>query len=150
MDHVSATRRSEIMRSVRRENTSVERCVRQLLFRAGYRFRVNCRQLPGSPDIVFSRKKKVVFVHGCFWHGHVGCPRAKLPKSNALYWSNKIKANVIRDSSVVRRLACEGWESLVVWQCEAKNETQLLHSLVEFLGNPKTPARAPGLTGNSA
>src|SRR5690349_8778774 len=97
MDNVTPRRRSEIMRSVRSRDTEPELTLRRYLHRKGYRYRTNVETLPGKPDVVFSRMKKAVFVHGCFWHGHENCSKARIPKNNCVFWSQKIERNKKRD-----------------------------------------------------
>lgn len=125
--------RSEIMRRVRSSNTSAEMSVRRHLFSLGYRYRLHRRDLPGKPDIVFPGKKSVIFVHGCFWHGH-SCKRgARIPKTNTDYWTGKIQRNIERDASNARTLKDMGWKVLVVWECEIKEKSQLIKKLIRFL-----------------
>jgi len=133
-DTVAPDRRSWIMRQVKSEDTSPERLVRSLLHRLGYRFRLHRHDLPGSPDIVFPSRKKVIFVHGCFWHGH-SCPRgARIPKTNTEYWMNKIARNKMRDRQRLEELRSLGWDALVVWECEIKDIDALRARLSDFLG----------------
>jgi len=137
-DTVAPDRRSWIMRQVKSEDTSPERLVRSLLHRLGYRFRLHRRDLPGSPDIVFPGRKKAIFVHGCFWHGH-SCPRgARIPKTNTDYWLKKIAKNKERDRRRLEELRDLGWDVLVVWECETKNIDALRSRLERFLGPSKT------------
>jgi len=105
------------MKSVGVRDTGPERTVRSALHRAGFRFRLHRRDLPGKPDIVLPSKRVAIFVHGCFWHGH-GCAKGKLPKSRLEYWKPKISANAARDKRNVRELSKLGWRTLTVWQCE--------------------------------
>ena len=119
-DHVTADGRSYIMSMVRQKDTKPELALRRALHRLGYRFRLHRRDLPGSPDIVFLSRKKVVFVHGCFWHGH-GCKWGQLPKSRPEYWKPKIETNRERDKRALTELREAGWEPLVVWQCELRD-----------------------------
>jgi DNA mismatch endonuclease (patch repair protein) len=119
-DVVTADRRSYIMSMVRQKDTKPELALRHALYRLGYRFRLHRRDLPGSPDIVFPSRKKVVFVHGCFWHGH-GCKWGQLPKSRPEYWKPKIETNRERDKRALTELREAGWEPLVVWQCELRD-----------------------------
>lgn len=121
------------MASVGTKNTKPEMAVRRFLHRLGYRFRLHSGELPGSPDIVFKRRKKVVFVHGCYWHGH-GCRWGRLPKSNTSYWSKKIAANVARDRRNIADLDALGWQVEVVWQCDLKRPEEVEARLVDFLG----------------
>ena len=129
---VSETR-SRTMRAVKGKNTSPELKLRRLLHHQRYRFRLHRRDLPGNPDIVFPSRKKVIFVQGCFWHGH-GCKRgARVPKSNTAYWLQKIEKNRARDLVSQTRLEELGWEALVIWECELKDETQALEKASAFL-----------------
>lgn len=110
--------RRKIMQAVRSTDTAPELFVRRLLHARGYRFRLHRKDLPGSPDIVFPGRRKVIFVHGCFWHGHTCRRGARIPKTNALYWSRKVSKNQIRDQMAVTALEAMGWECLVLWECE--------------------------------
>lgn len=121
------------MRRVRRENTGPEMALRQMLHRMGYRFRLHAKELPGSPDVVFRPRKAVIFVHGCFWHGH-HCRWARPVKSNADYWAAKIGRNQRRDAASIDALNTNGWRSLVVWECELKEPSRLVSDLRAFLG----------------
>jgi len=133
IDRVSEQKRSKIMSSVGSKDTGPEIAVRKMLHGVGYRYRLHNRSLPGSPDIVFQRRKKVVFVHGCFWHGH-GCRYGQLPKSKTEYWENKISANKERDAKNVTQLAKLGWKVLVIWQCQLKDIETTRRIATEFLG----------------
>ncbi|WP_334016677.1 very short patch repair endonuclease [Burkholderia gladioli] len=110
---------SERMRRVGREHTAPEMTVRRLLHGMGYRYLLHDRRLPGSPDLVFPSRRKIIFVHGCFWHGH-GCSRSRLPRSNAEIWAAKIERNVARDIRTVRELRALGWGVAIVWECTLK------------------------------
>jgi DNA mismatch endonuclease (patch repair protein) len=127
--------RSRIMAKVRSENTSPERMVRSLVHRMGYRFRLHRKDLPGKPDIVLPRYKKVIFVHGCFWHQHEGCPHAARPTSNTEYWNRKLDRNTIRDRENLHKLEYLGWRALIVWECETRNQEQLVEKLKGFLAS---------------
>jgi DNA mismatch endonuclease (patch repair protein) len=120
MDIYSRRKRSEIMSKVGATDTAPEFIVRRTLHQLGYRFRLHRKDLPGRPDIVLPRHRAVVFVHGCFWHHHAGCPRSKLPATNAKFWENKILHNVKRDRQAVTKLRRSGWQVIVVWECETK------------------------------
>ncbi len=109
------------MRSIKGRDTKAELLVRRFLFRKGFRYRTNDRRLPGSPDIVLPKYKSVVFVNGCFWHGHEECPLFVLPKTNADFWADKIEKNRTRDAKNISTLISEGWRVFVVWECELKN-----------------------------
>lgn len=133
MDRLSKQRRSEIMSNIRSANTTPERAIRSLLHKLGYRYRLHSKKLSGRPDLVFPGRKKVIFVHGCFWHGHEGCLKGKLPKSNLDYWQPKLEGNKRRDLENRRKLESEGWGVLVLWQCELKNVEKLKSRVTEFL-----------------
>lgn len=135
MDKLSPEARSENMRRIKSKNMKPEILVRSAVHRMGYRFRLHKRNLPGKPDLVFVSRKKVIFVHGCFWHGHeIGCPDARLPKSNQGYWAPKLKRNKERDAHNEAALKTEGWKVLTIWECELKEPALLLHRLSKFLG----------------
>lgn len=121
------------MRAVRSTDTKPEMRVRRLAHRLGYRFRLHRADLPGTPDLVFAGRRKVIFVHGCFWHGH-DCRRgARQPKANAGYWRAKIERNAARDVASAEALRAAGWAVLVLWECELKDETALADRLCAFL-----------------
>ena len=125
--------RSQIMARVRSRDTSPERLVRSALTRLGYRYRLHHSDLPGKPDIAFIGRRKVIFVHGCFWHGH-DCKRgARAPKNNADYWSAKIARNRNRDRATRETLDERGWSVLTIWECELRGEAELAAQLVAFL-----------------
>lgn len=124
------------MSRVRGRDTKPEMLVRRLTHGMGYRYRLHRRGLPGSPDLVFPSRMKVIFVHGCFWHQHEGCPRAFTPKSRAEYWKAKLDSNRERDRVTISRLDAQGWRSLVVWECEVAGEG-LQQRLVRFLEDPE-------------
>ncbi|HDR9240838.1 TPA: DNA mismatch endonuclease Vsr [Burkholderia vietnamiensis] len=132
MDKVDKAKRSAIMRSVGSKNTGIELQLRRALHALGYRYRLHVKRLPGSPDLVFPSRRKIVFVHGCFWHGH-GCQLGRLPKSNVDFWSQKVVRNQARDASVIDLLEQSGWSVLVVWQCEFRDFDSLVERVVAFL-----------------
>ena len=121
------------MSRVKGRNTKPEVLVRSFVHRMGYRFRIHRRDLPGNPDIVLPRYAKVIFIHGCFWHGHKRCPRSKRPTTNVSFWNKKLDANKERDSRFLRKLRRLGWKVLVVWECEIKKPEKLLLKLERFL-----------------
>ena len=133
-DTISKEQRSTNMSAVRSRNTGPEIRVRQIAHGLGYRFRLHRRELPGKPDIAFPGRQKVVFVHGCFWHQHKGCPRASIPESNSEFWRNKLARNIARDAKQITAIKKSGWRVLVVWECETKNERRLAARLRRFLG----------------
>lgn len=125
------------MAAVRSRDTKPEIEVRQLLHLMGYRYRVHVAQIPGRPDVYFSKRKKVVLVHGCFWHGHQGCPRSALPASNTDFWRAKITKNIARDLANELELAKLGISGLIVWQCQLRDKKVLAKRLKKFLGKPR-------------
>lgn len=141
-DVFDSIKRSEIMSHVRSTNTKPEVALRKALFAEGLRYRINDKRLMGKPDIVFPKYKTVVFVHGCFWHGHEGCDHYSVPKSNTEYWINKVSKNKLRDKKEQDALMADGWRVIVVWECEINTKKGLLattKSLVETIR--KRPVR---------
>lgn len=133
MDRLSAKDRSHQMSLVKSKNTGPELAVRKIVFSMGHRYRLHGSGLPGKPDLVFARKKKVIFVHGCFWHRHEHCKNATTPASNTEYWLPKFAKTVERDCLALEDLHELGWEYLVVWECELKNMVALAEKLRAFL-----------------
>lgn len=123
------------MRSVHSKNTKPELVVRKEVFSMGYRYRLHRKDLPGKPDMVFASRKKVIFVHGCFWHGH-DCKKGKLPKSNVFMWAKKIEKNKSRDIETIDLLSKAGWGVMTIWQCELHNLPELKIRIKEFLNRP--------------
>lgn len=117
----------------RSKNTSPERIVRQLVFGMGYRFRLHRRDLPGTPDLVFVRLRRVIFVHGCFWHGHRCKYGRHLPKTNTAFWATKRAANRRRDAMASRKLVSQGWGVLKIWECQVRDELRTAKLIAEFL-----------------
>lgn len=132
MDTVSRDRRSEIMARVRSKDTRPEWAVRRLIFAMGYRYRLHVPTLPGRPDLVFRRSRKIIFVHGCFWHRHKGCPLARQPKSREDFWIPKLEANRKRDQRNKRALVREGWRVLTIWECQLRNIDRLRGKVRRF------------------
>lgn len=132
VDTRTPEQRRRIMQAVKTAGTGPERAVRRSLRALGYGYRLNARDLPGKPDIVFRGRRKVVFVHGCYWHGH-GCAKGRLPKSHLEYWQPKIRANVERDARHAAELRRDGWSVLTIWQCEIRDETALTARLKAFM-----------------
>jgi len=130
----TAEQRSRIMRAVKGADTTPELAVRRLAHSMGYRFRLHRKDLPGKPDLTFPRLRKVIFVHGCFWHGHDCARGARVPVQNRDYWTRKVARNVERDMSAQSALQRLGWKSLVVWECEIKDQDRLRRALCRFLG----------------
>ncbi len=125
MDTFSPQKRSSIMRQVRSKDTSSEKKVRSILHKLGFRYTLNNKKLPGSPDIVLPRYKTVIFVHGCFWHRHLGCKRASIPSSRQEYWLPKFERTVARDKSAKKQLHKMGWKVIIIWECELKYHEKL-------------------------
>jgi DNA mismatch endonuclease (patch repair protein) len=130
-DIVDRATRSRMMSGIRAGNTKPEVAVRSFLHRAGLRFRLHSRSLPGTPDVVLPRWRTVVFVHGCFWHRHPGCPKAYTPKSNKAFWMTKFRRNVARDAATAAMLKAEGWRVITIWECQVShgNLTRLVRSI---------------------
>ena len=120
MDTITPKQRSRLMARVRSKDTKPELFVRSLVHRLGFRFRLHRADLPGKPDIVLTRHKKIIFVHGCFWHRHGNCQRLSFPATNVKFWKAKFLANIERDRRNRRRLRLLGWKVLVVWECEIR------------------------------
>lgn len=124
-DTLSKAERSFRMSLIRGRDTKPELTLRRRLHALGYRFRVNVRRLPGKPDLVFPKYRTIIFVHGCFWHGHANCRVANSPKTNSAFWVEKFRQNALRDKRSTRRLRALGWRVLVVWECSLGTRAQL-------------------------
>ena len=136
-DTLTPSERSERMARVRGRDTGPERCVRRILTNLGFRYRLHYKKLPGRPDIAFPGRKKVIWVHGCFWHRHRDCALARLPKSRLDFWKPKLEENRRRDLRKEAELRSVGWDPLIVWECELADETATEAKLKEFLdGDP--------------
>ena len=131
-DVFSRKKRSWIMARISGSNTKPEIVVRKILYGLGFRYRLNVRKLPGTPDIVLSKHYKVIFVHGCFWHGHKGCKRSKRPTTNVPFWNRKIDQNIKRDKDSLKELRRLGWKPLVIWECRTKKPESLGKRLIRF------------------
>lgn len=129
------------MSRVRGKDTAPEMTVRRLVFSLGYRYRLHDRRLPGTPDLVFAGRKKIIFVHGCFWHRHDECALARIPKSNTGFWAQKLEANRERDARNLAALRELGWRVLVVWECELGERRALTSRLKAFLGRQPSTRR---------
>jgi DNA mismatch endonuclease (patch repair protein) len=133
VDVFSPEERSAIMARIKSRNTKPEILVRKVVHSLGYRFRLHRDNLPGKPDIVLPRRSKVIFVHGCFWHGHSRCARATMPSTNVTFWKEKIANNKARDRKVLRQLRNSGWKVLIIWQCQIIDISNLKQQLSSFL-----------------
>ena len=147
-DHLSPDERSRLMSRIRGKDTRPERLVRLVAHRLGYRFRLHRKDLPGTPDLVFPRYHKVIFVHGCFWHRHDGCPKTTLPKTlveqrlvdlrlaRTEYWKAKQNHNAARDEQTIAKLLELGWYFLAIWECQTRNKAEVDQAITEFLHKP--------------
>jgi len=133
VDNLSRAERSEIMARVRSTDTRPEMLVRKLVYALGYRYRLHARELPGRPDIVFRKRAKVIFIHGCFWHRHTRCALARLPKSRLDFWLPKLEGNKRRDDRNRRELQRMGWKVLTVWECQLNRPARMADRIRRFL-----------------
>ena len=139
-DTLSRVERSQRMSLIRGRNTKPELIVRRTVHSMGFRYRLHRRDLPGTPDLVFPGHKKVILVHGCFWHYHPDprCTIAHLPKSRIDFWKSKLEGNRQRDKENIIRLQELGWKTLVIWECQVTEDKQLKYALHRFLQNSNT------------
>jgi len=142
-DRISRAERSALMAKVHGKDTGPELFVRRTAHALGYRFRIHRADLPGCPDIVFPSRKKVIFIHGCFWHRHLGCKRASIPRTRQEYWQNKFASNVARDKQNETALRKAGWKILVLWECGLGKKEALNRELRTFLDPPAVGRSAP-------
>ena len=133
MDVLTKKQRSRCMAAVHAEHTKPEIIVRRAISQMGYRYRLHCTNLPGKPDVVFSGMRKVIFVHGCFWHRHRCKKGRSTPRSNMEFWNRKLSENVVRDRRHRRELKKLGWQILVLWECQVRHEAALMKRLEKFL-----------------
>jgi DNA mismatch endonuclease, patch repair protein len=131
-DTVSPEKRSDMMSGIRGKDTKPEIVVRRLLHRLGYRFRLHCKDLPGRPDIVLPKWRTVIFVNGCYWHGHKDCHLFRLPKTRTEFWSKKIEGNQARDQRNYIVLEAAGWKVLVIWECAVSKKKSLTTKQLEI------------------
>lgn len=137
-DNLSSEKRRTLMSRVRGKNTAPEMLLRSALHKAGYRYALHRKDLPGKPDIVFSSRQKVIFLHGCYWHGHPDCNQGRLSKTNRAFWAEKLAKNKERDIRVTDELVALGWDVLVVWGCELRSSQKLANAVsrvIHFLEN---------------
>ncbi len=145
MDNVDKNTRSRIMASVHRRDTTPEMVLRRGLHRNGFRYRIDVRYLPGSPDLVFPKHRAVVFVHGCFWHRH-DCRATTTPKTNKVFWKGKFAANLARDRKVIDDLLSMGWRVCIVWECHLRTEkmaSRAISSVGRWLCSKRTRMEIP-------
>jgi DNA mismatch endonuclease, patch repair protein len=134
------------MSRVRSKNTPPEIKVRKVAHSLGLRFRIHCRDLPGSPDIVFPKYRVAIFVHGCFWHRHRACGRARMPKSNVRYWRAKFLRNVRRDREAIKHLKSIGWKAVTIWECQTRKNGKLITLIKRLFKQEKRLASLRGRT----
>ena len=132
MDIWSKQKRSEVMSKILGKNTKPEMVLRSALFKEGFRFRIHRKDLPGKPDIVLSKYKTAIFVHGCFWHFHKDCKEGRIPSSNSKYWEEKLNHNVIKDKLNIEALQKDGWKVYIIWECEIEKQ---LETTIKLLTN---------------
>lgn len=133
MDKISPERRSANMARIRNKDTSPEVALRRIIYALGYRFRLHRRDLPGKPDIVFPARRKLILMHGCFWHQHPNCAEGRIPGSRPEYWVQKLTGNQLRDEANRAILERQGWKILVVWECELKGPAAVAKTVRKFL-----------------
>lgn len=131
-DRITLENRSRIMSHIRGKSMVPEMIVRRMVHGMGYRYALHRKDLPGKPDLVFPSRKKIIFVHGCFWHQHRGCKDGHVPKSNLEYWIPKLRRNIQRDQTAIETLTNAGWDILVLWECEMSNHDLLSNKLNQF------------------
>lgn len=151
VDIMTSEQRSALMSRIRSVDTKPELLVRRALHAIGYRFRTHVRGLPGRPDLVFTKRRAVIFVHGCFWHRH-GCKKTYVPKVREEFWGGKFEANTSRDERNQSQLLQSGWRVLIVWECEVESDNTLIDRIIAFLAaahHLTTRRRLPGRRGNS-
>lgn len=136
-DHVDRTTRSKIMARVKSKGTAPEMKVRRAVHAAGYRYRLHVSELPGKPDLVFPKYKLALFIHGCFWHGHM-CENFRMPSTNVDYWTNKIRRNVMRDDENRRKLEALGWTAYVIWECQLEEGIKAFLTMLETTNKTQT------------
>ncbi len=152
-DRISPEERSRLMAKVKRSNTKPEVIVRKLLHARGWRYRLHVKGMPGTPDIVFSSRRAVLFVNGCFWHGHT-CRLGRLPSTRPEFWGPKIQANRERDRRKIDQLIADGWRAMTIWQCSLKEPEVVLRQIEYFLTSTTAVAETPAIEhptrGNNA
>lgn len=145
-DTLSPADRSILMARIKGRDTKPEREIRSIVETLGYKVELCAGHLPGKPDIVLRKLGKIIFVHGCFWHQHEGCRRARRPRTRAEFWDTKLDGNIARDRQVLRRLRRLGWSCAVIWECETKDNQKLQNRLTNFISRKRRirPDKAVG------
>jgi DNA mismatch endonuclease, patch repair protein len=129
-DMVSKEKRSEMMSKIRGKETTIEVMVRKFLFKRGLRYRKNDKRYPGSPDIVLPKYRTIIFIHGCFWHGHNSCKLFRVPKTRTEFWTNKINRNIERDRTNIEKLISMGWKVIIIWECNLRKNPEIRLNLL--------------------
>jgi len=145
-DTLSPEQRSQLMAKVHGKDTAIEKKVRSYLYKNGYRFRKHVAGLPGSPDIVLKKYRAAIFIHGCFWHGHTGCRKSRLPTTRQSFWEEKHQANLERDARKISELLNTGWRVAVVWQCSLEKPTTLsvtMSTLEDWINSESNQCEIP-------
>lgn len=135
MDKLTREQRQKCMSKIGSRDTKPELELRKMVYKLGFRYRLYCSNLPGRPDLVFTKRKKVIFMHGCFWHRHtcnLGKPK---PKTNEEFWIKKFSSNIRRDAENLKKLQGLGWETLIIWQCELNDKRLIVQKISEFLSS---------------
>ena len=135
MDTLTPRERSERMSLVRGKDTSTEMVVRRIVHGLGFRYRLHARDLPGKPDMVFRSRRKIIFVHGCFWHRHAKCALARIPKSRHDFWIPKLEGNRLRDIKNRKKLRTGGWDVMTIWECELRDHATMTRKVLDFLSS---------------
>jgi len=146
MDSISREKRSFVMSQIRSKHTKPELALRQIVSLMGFRYRLHYKKLPGKPDLAFLGQKKLIFMHGCFWHQHPKCKDSGFPASNLSYWRPKLTRTIERDREHTAILRKQGWKALIIWECEMKKPNQIKRRIKRFLETPgrKTARRKKG------
>jgi len=146
MDFMTSEQRSNAMSKVHSKDTEIERNVRSLLHKKGFRYRINLKQLPGRPDVVMKKFKVVIFINGCFWHGHLGCKKSTLPSTRKDFWKNKINGNIKRDKMNINKLIKTGWRVAILWECCLINSVYIhksINLLLDWINKSETYLEIP-------
>jgi DNA mismatch endonuclease (patch repair protein) len=141
VDYLTPEARSILMSRIRGKDTAPEMFVRRIVHSLGYRYRLHCRNLPGTPDLVFRRLRKIIFVHGCFWHRHEGCRFAYTPKTRRPFWEEKFRLNKERDRRHLLMLRRDGWDVLILWECELESPAAAGGRIRRFLCRTKSASK---------
>lgn len=133
MDNLTTEQRKLCMSRIRSKNTKPEIAVRKILTELGFKYRLHVSKLPGKPDIVISKTKKIIFINGCFWHQHKNCTKQAIPKANIEYWKPKLQRNIEKQEQDIKNLKISGWKVYKIWECQTKNEQKLTQKLLKII-----------------